>query len=237
MPEDNSNKILDITLDRDEINKNFGGGVPYNSMFLIEGVDGAGKSILAQRIAYGALEHGATVSYISTELDTQGFVDQMNSVGYGVTKNLLDGNILFTPMFPTFGKTKLRDNFIDSLLSSKIIFDQDVIIFDTFSYLIMHESMSREAIFNFLKKIKKIAMRGKIVVFTVDTEQVNQTFLKLIRGMSDIYVDVEMKMSLGELIRVINIKRYKRSPEATSSVVPFSVEPKSGLLIKIVSLS
>lgn len=233
----NSSKMFDINLSRDEISKNFGGGIPSNSIFLIEGVNGAGKSILAQRIAYGALQHGATVSYISTELDTQSFTDQMKSVGYGCTNDLLQGNIVFIPMFPAFGKSKLSDNFVDNLLKAEMIFQQDIIIFDTFSYLILQENMSREQIFEFINKLRKIVMRGKVVVFTVDTEQVNQTFLKLIRSMADVFVDVEMRMSLGELIRVINIKRYKRSLHASASTVPFSVEPGTGILIKIVSLS
>lgn len=233
----NSSKMFDISLPRDEISKNFGGGIPANSIFLVEGVDGAGKSIIAQRLAYGALQHGATVSYISTELDTQSFVDQMNSVNYKITNDLLKGNLIFLPMFPAFGRSKLRSNFVESLLKAEVIFDQDVIIFDTFSYLILQENMSREDIFEFINKLRKIIMRGKVVVFTVDTEQVNQTFLKLIRGMSDIYINMDIQMSLGELIRVINIKRYKRSTSASSSAIPFSVEPGTGILIKIVSLS
>jgi flagellar protein FlaH len=53
-------KIMSVHLERDELNRNLGGGMPVNSLILIEGKDGAGKSIVSQRLCYGLLEHGHT---------------------------------------------------------------------------------------------------------------------------------------------------------------------------------
>ncbi|MCA9478567.1 MAG: hypothetical protein KC535_05460, partial [Nanoarchaeota archaeon] len=49
-------KYINIEIKRDELHRNIGGALPKNSLILVEGVDGSGKSIMAQRIAYGCLE-------------------------------------------------------------------------------------------------------------------------------------------------------------------------------------
>jgi len=56
-------RFLDTTLQRDELERNLGGGIPKNSILLIEGEDGSGKSILSQRLIFSFLKSEASVTY------------------------------------------------------------------------------------------------------------------------------------------------------------------------------
>ena len=55
-----------IDIPRDELGRSIGGGIPENSLIIMEGQEGAGKSAIAQRIMFGLLENGYTGTYIRT---------------------------------------------------------------------------------------------------------------------------------------------------------------------------
>jgi len=230
-------RIASIHMERDELNRNIGGGIPINSLILIEGKDGAGKSIVAQRITYGLLEHGKSCTYISSELNTAGFIEQMSSLDYDVKFYMLDNQLLFLPMFPFLGNTNLQPNFLDRLFKEQKIFENEIIIFDTLSFLMIKDNITQEKSFEIIKKLKNINSLNKTILFCVDPEHLNDKFLTLLRSVADVYFNVEIKMFAGNVIRVINIQRFKRPGDNIVNSIPFKVEPGKGLAIEIASFA
>ena len=229
--------ILPINLMRDELSAKLGEGIPESSLMLIEGNDGGGKSIIAQRLSYGFIKNGVSVTYVSSELHTMGFVEQMSSMGYDITEAILHERLIFIPMFPYLGNVKLRDNFIDKLMSTKRIFDSDVIIIDTLSYLIIQENITKKKVFDIVNFFKKMLSLNKTIIICVDPTQLNEEFLNIIRAVSDIYMTVEAKEVFGVLLRVATIRRFRRAAKEVITQFPFKVEPKVGLSIELASLS
>jgi len=230
-------KITSIHLERDELNRNIGGGIPANSLILIEGKDGAGKSIVSQRLTYGLLKHGKKCTYISSELNTAGFIEQMNSLEYDIKYQMLDNQLLFIPMFPFLGNTKLQPNFLDRLFGESKIFVNEIIVFDTLSFLLIKDNITQEKSFDIIKKLKNINSLNKTILFCVDPEHLNEKFLTLLRSVADIYFNVEIKMFAGNVVRVINIQRFKRPGDNIINTIPFKVEPGKGLAIEIASFA
>jgi len=228
-------KYLDISLSRDELSRNFGGGIPKNSLILIEGQDGAGKSIIAQRLSYSMLKHGTSVSYISTELNTMTFIEQMDSLDYDVKKPLLNGQLLFIPMFPLLGYTDLEPDFFERLLESKEIFEKEVVIFDTLSFLLIHNTLDYKNAFRIINLLKRFTSLGKTILFCVDDKHLNENFLTLLRSVCDIYMTVAVKSFAGSAVRVLSTHRFKRPEGAFSNNIPFKIEPGAGLTIEIAS--
>jgi len=228
-------KYLDISLTRDELSRNFGGGIPKNSLILIEGQDGAGKSVIAQRLSYAMLKHGTTVSYVSTELNTMTFVEQMDSLDYDVKKTLLDGQLLFIPMFPLLGYTDLEPDFFNKILVIQEIFKNEVIIFDTLSFLLIHNTMDYKEAFKVINMLKRFTALGKTILFCVDDKHLNENFLTLLRSVCDIYMTVAVKSFAGSAVRVLSTHRFKRPEAAFSPNIPFKIEPGAGLTIEIAS--
>lgn len=228
-------KYLQVQLDRDELSRNLGGGIPRNSLILIEGQDGAGKSLVSQRLTYSFLKHGTTVTYISTELNTMTFVEQMDSIDYDIKKQLLNGDLLFIPMFPLLGYTKLEPDFFDRLLANKEVFRSEVIIFDTLSFLLIHNTLDDKKAFTIMSLLKRFTSLGKTIIFCVDEQHLNEKFLTLIRSVSDIYMTVAVKSFAGQTVRVLSTHRFKRPESAFINNIPFKVEPGKGLTIEIAS--
>lgn len=230
-------KYLDIELSRDELSRNLGGGLPKNSLILIEGSDGAGKSIVAQRLTHGILEHGSSVTYISSELNTLSFVEQMDSMDYSVKNKLVNGNLLFIPMFPLMGRTKLAKNFFERLLSTRKLFENEVIVFDTLSFLLINDRINEKEVFEFIGVLKRHTSLGKTIIFCVDSDHLSPLFLTLVRSVCDIYLKLEIQMFAGSLIRTMNVQRFKRPFGDVVTQIPFKIEPNKGLAIEIASLS
>jgi archaeal flagellar protein FlaH len=230
-------KIISVELDRDELNRNIGGGIPANSLILIEGKDGAGKSILAQRLAYGLIEHSHSVAYISSELNTAGYIEQMSSLDYDIKYRMLEEKMLFIPMFPFLGHTQLRANFLDKLFKTSKIFTKDIIIFDTLSFLLVKDNISPEKSFEVIKMLKKLTSLNKTIIFCVDPEHLNAKFLTLLRSVADVYFDIQIRTFAGSTVRVINIQRFKRPGDAMLTSIPFKVEPGKGIAIEIASFA
>ncbi|MFP4112163.1 MAG: ATPase domain-containing protein [Candidatus Woesearchaeota archaeon] len=231
-------KLMSIDLTRDELGRTIGGGIPPNSLILLEGQEGAGKSAITQRIVYGLLKNEYTVCYISTELNTMGFVEQMASLDYGVTDYLLFEKVLFMPMFPYLGKRGLAPNFVDQFMRSKVLFDKDFIVFDTFSFLLMHSQMDEKKLFQFMSFLKKVNSLGKTMLFTVDKSHlVDPKFTTLLKSICDLYWTVETQMSAGQLVRVIKFHRFKRVGDKILPGLPFKIEPGKGFAIEIASFS
>lgn len=228
-------KYLDVSLSRDELSRNLGGGIPKNSLILIEGQDGAGKSVIAQRLSYAMLKHGTTVSYVSTELNTMTFIEQMDSLDYDVKKPLLNGELLFIPMFPLLGYTDLEPDFFEKLLASQEIFKNEVVIFDTLSFLLIHNTLDYKNAFKIINLLKRFTALGKTILFCVDDKHLNENFLTLLRSVCDIYMTVAVKSFAGSAVRVLSTHRFKRPESAFSNNIPFKIEPGAGLTIEIAS--
>ena len=229
-------KYINIEIVRDELHRNLGGALPKNSLVLMEGIDGSGKSVIAQRITYGCIKNGTTVTYISSELNTMTFLEQMDSMDYNVKFSLIDGELLFIPMFPLMGKTTLAQDFFKRLMDTEKIFKNEVIIFDTLSFLMVRDNISQNEVFDFINQLKRLTTLGKTIIFCVDPDHLSPLFLTLIRSVCDIYLKLELKKFAGNLIRVIGVQRFKRPLGDVITAIPFKIEPGKGLAIEIASL-
>lgn len=228
---------IPIDIPRDELGRNLGGGLPSNSIILIEGKDGTGKSIVSQRFCYSMLEKGHRVTYVSTELNTPEFIAQMASLDYDIKYHLLNEQLKFVPLFPFVGTTELSGDLLDRLLSAEKLFDSDVIFIDTLSFMIVQDDLEKEHLFDVINKLKKIVSLNRTIVFSVDPEHLEEKLVTLLRAMSDVYFKTELKEFAGEPIRAIIIVRFKRPKDQFLSVIPFKVEPGKGLAIEIASFS
>jgi flagellar protein FlaH len=229
-----SDDFFSIELERDELNRYFGGGIPKNSLILFEGVDGAGKSVLCQRFIYGILKNSdLKISYISTEINTLDFIKQMESINYSIRGGILDGRLLFITMVPFLGKVKFEEDFIEKIMKSDSIFKSDVIIFDTLSFLLIKKNVGdaqMHEIINFLKKLNNL---NKSVIITIDPTYLDDKFQALLKNVCDMYIHIDMKSNPEGTARIIDIKRFKRPHDVYVSKIPFRVEPKEGLIIEI----
>lgn len=228
-----ANEHYSIELIRDELDRYFGGGIPKNSLILLEGGDGAGKSIICQRFIYALLKKGQSITYISTELNTLDFIKQMNSLNYDVREFMLYQKLLFITMVPFMGTVDFDGDFIKQIANNKKLFENDIIIFDTFSFLLIKKGAEGQEYFDIVNFFKSLNNLNKTVIFTIDPEHLDEKFLSLLRSMADLYIMVNISTFAGEIVRNLDIKRFKRPKDLYMPKIPFRVEPQEGLIIEI----
>lgn len=223
---------LRIEIRTDELHGRLGIGIPHSSLMLIEGEDSAGKSAISQRLLISFLKHGASATYVSTELTTRDFIRQMASMDYSINEYLLDDRLLFIPMFPRIGKTVPRTDFLERLMNAKELFQKDCIIIDSLSSLIS-ENYTQEDYFNFISFLKKQIGDGKVVILSADPEFTDKNMLTILESTCDVHFNIMMKMIGPSLKRFIQVKRFKGASKQVGELVGFRIEPGVGFLVEI----
>ncbi|MEM4499928.1 MAG: ATPase domain-containing protein [Candidatus Woesearchaeota archaeon] len=225
-------RILDFKLERDQLQERLGNGLPSNSIILIEGPDGGGKSILCERFTYGFLENKITVTFISTEMNTADFINQMDSLNYSVSDKILSEELIFIPMFPFFGEVEFDENFMENLFNSDRIYKNEVIIFDTLSDLIIKDK-SHKTIFEIIDFFKRLISLNKTIIITINPHLLSEDITKILKSIADVYFHVELRERFGVLVNFIDIVRFKMAKDRTEKQIPFRVDPGVGIAIEI----
>ncbi len=229
-------KILQIESPTDELHTKIGGGIPLNSLFLIEASPGVGKSILAQRLAYGALINESTVTYISSELTVRGFLSQMESLNYDIKEDFIQGKLKFVTLFPSKG-TISYEGMIDRVLSSDKLMGSDLIIFDTLSEITLKNKVDEKDHIELLGKLKKVIGMGdgRSIVLCVDPSTMDEKLMGMLRRLSEVYLVLEEREIYGSKLYYMVIKRYLGARNSVEKEIPYKVRAGIGIVIELAS--
>ncbi|MFT4326108.1 MAG: ATPase domain-containing protein [Candidatus Woesearchaeota archaeon] len=227
--------ILRIDLEGDEFHKKFGGGLPRKSFVLIEAEDGLGKSVLSQRFAYGVLSNKNSVSYISSELNLTEFLNQMESLNYAIKTHLLNKQLKFVTLFPSKYRVELNGDLIQQIITSKVLFESDMIIFDTLNELLIDPQLDLRESFKLVGFFKEIVSRNKTIVFCVTPDFAKGKFFGMLKSSADVYIKMLEKEQYGNVLKVIKIERFNAAEDEYEKEIPFNVKAKIGILPDISS--
>jgi flagellar protein FlaH len=225
--------FFNIKLKVDELSEKLGKGIPKSSVGLIEGPEGSGRSVLSQRICYGLLFNGATVTYISTEMTMKDFVDQMYSLGYRIDRYLITGKLRFIPVYPIMGHLRSREDFLKRLMASEELFQCDATIIDTLS-AICYNRLTADGAVRLMSFLKKVVSSGKLVVMSIEHDLEGAEPLRLA---ADIYFGLNTRLAPEGIRRTISVKRFTKAANNVDDVIRYRIEPKSGLVIELTEVS
>jgi len=197
---------------------------------LIAGENGGGKSALCQRLAYSFLLHGCGVTYVSTEMATKSFSEQMKSLDYSIDEYLLDRNLVFIPVFPMISG-HLPGHYLGRLLREPRIFEKDVTIIDSMSTMLRTEN--EESLFTAVRYLKDVASRNKLVIVTADPADIDSKMLQVLKSSSDIYTEMVVDTSEGGIEHLMYIKRFLMARNRVGQITGFRIEPGVGLILDI----
>ncbi len=232
-----SANYLNFSIRRDDLGRKLGSALTRGSLTIVQGSEGAGKSVFAERVAYGMLSNNVRVSYVSTDYSTRDYIKIMNSLDYGVVKYLLNKQLLFIPVFPTTAKISPKDNLLDRLLHSKELFDNDIVIVDSLNRIVSAKKMSENDLFDFVSFVKRLAGIEKSLLVTFDPLGFPPQLKEMLEEIADNFVVLDVKSVQGDLKNVAMVKRWTKSEVEVTKVISYRVEPKIGLIIDISSFS
>ena len=224
-----------IDLEGDELHAKLGGGLPRNSVILVEAKAGIGKSVLSQRFTYGALKNEATVSYVSSELSVQGFFNQMDSFRYDVRADFFSKKLKFVTTFPLLGTVKFKPNLIEEVFKSKEILDSDIIVIDALNDLLIKNDTRLEEAFEFITQTKKLSSIGKTIILTVEPELVSKQVLTLLQNLADVHIFMEEIEQYGNKLNILHVKRFTGAGGDIEKELPFKVRAGIGIVVELAS--
>lgn len=125
-------------LETDSLADSMGLRLPNRSLYVLQGAVGGGKSLVSQRLVYGMVENGVKVLVITTELTTRGWIEQMESIGYGITDAIREGKLMVFSRFGSIAESS-PDVGLIQLLESEAVELADVVVIDSASSLMPSE--------------------------------------------------------------------------------------------------
>ncbi|WP_461863384.1 archaellum protein ArlH [Thermococcus sp.] len=227
--------LLRIQIPNDELHRRLGGGIPSGSIILIEGDRGTGKSILSQRLLYGLLRNGHTASYVSSQYTTPEFINQMESLGYSVIRDLIKHNLLFVSLYPLLVGVSEREKFLPRFLGESRIWGREVIIIDAISSILPKE-MKEEELRLLTMHLKKMSSLGKVIMMTVNPQDIEGNILRILEEISSMLVRLNVKTFGGDLKNSATIVKYNNAMGIFQKIIPFRVEPKVGFIVEIAAV-
>lgn len=239
--------VYKFSLDRDELQERLGGGMPTGALAVFEGEFGTGKSILMERMCYGFLKNGSKVTVVSTELTTLHFIEQMHSLDYPIEEYIFSRSLLFLPVYPVLGFRGNKLDLMDRLLNARKMYDSDIICIDAFSSVVKDwmralpadtpKTAIIERIEDALYMFKLLNAKGKTVVITLQPGDIPDDVASGLKAAADVYLSMKVDNVGGVVSRSVFVRRFGRAEKPVADIIPFRVEPKSGLIVEIKSVS
>ena len=225
--------IFSVRLERDELHRWIGGGMPKGSLVLVEGGLGTGKSIISQRLVFGFLSNDFSCAYLSTEMPLKDFVKQMITLNYDVTPYLLGGELFFGSSFLTMADAERERDPLMAILRNEHILGMDAILLDSFDPLIYGTGRDQNTILQLTTALKKIGNADKVLVITADPERSDPDLMAALRSVADVSIQLDARQMASSLKRRMTIVRFLRPGGRYTNMIGFRVEPGIGFVIEI----
>lgn len=213
-----------------EIDTKLGGGIPIGSLGLIDGQAAAGKSVLCQHLAYGALSGGSSVVYYTTENNVKSLISQMDSLGLGTLDHFLTDRFRIYPLsFSSYIRDTEKPLLILDDHLNKLPPRFTLIIVDSITLLISHSSSISTV--DFFWTCKKLCGQGRSVLLVVHSYAFDQETLSRSNSMCDVHLRLKLEQVGDRMIKAMEVLKVRGAEKSTGDVVSFEIEPKVGMRI------
>ena len=232
MAESAKSLVLERKGEKDGFAARFGTTIPDGSLIFIEGSEGTGKSILCQRFCVSLLNNGHTCSYVSTQFTVKSFLRQTASVGYDMRKQLMSGKLLFISTEVTLAETLPKHTFLESLITTRTLFDPEVIIIDSLSTL-LNESLTKDNFADLTNFFNRLKGTGKIIITTANPSEWPEEIHSSLKMFTDIHFRIARQSMPGiGIVHNIYLEKFNGAQKRYEPLTTFSVRPGTGLTIE-----
>lgn len=218
-----------VTTGNPEVDKKIGGGIPEGSLSLVEGQSDAGKSVLVQQLAYGALMDDFRVVYYTTENTTRSLLRQMDSLSMEVTDHFLLGKLNVYPL-PSALSAEQSVNVFNRLLEHIVGHrSHDIAIMDSLTSFVSH--LPESETLSFFTNCKQVCDRNKTLLITLHSYAFDESMFIRIRSICDAHLRLRIEEVGEQLVKVLQVAKIRGAEKTTGNVVSFDVEPGLGMRI------
>jgi flagellar protein FlaH len=220
-----------------EIDRKIADGIPLQSLTLVEGENDTGKSVLTQQIMWGAMKQGLDVDIFSTEMTTQSFLKQMESMSLDISEYFAWGYIrLFPVHIVGFEWSKQEmDGILQRVIQHMSTTKAQVIIID--SLTLFTEYTTNDVILTFFTNCKNLVDKGKTILITLHTYAFEGDTLIRIRSICDAHLVMKRTLIGEKYVMMLEVVKVRGAHKITGNVVTFEVHPGFGMKIIPVTMA
>lgn len=209
------------------------GGIPIPSLTLMEGPNDAGKSVLSQQTAFGALTLGLNVRYITTENTFSTLIKQMDSLSFTVFKKVLNGKFRITELH-TEGlpwNTEMAAIYLSTAAQFISDCEKDkLIIIDSLTSIVTQARP--DEIVRFFSDMREVVdKKNKCIVITLHPYAFPPDLLTRVRSMCDGHFVLSIKEMRGKVVRTLEVAKLRGATMRSAGLVTFDVDPAFGIRI------
>lgn len=215
-----------ISTGNGEVDKRIGGGLPRQSLTLVEGQSDAGKSVLVQHLCWGGVTAEEHVTVYTTENTVKSLMRQMDSLGMDLSDYYLLGRMRVLPVH-------LRSDGPSSGEALQLLYrhmeeaETSVIVVDSLTGMLV--KASDEEVLDFFAGCKRLCDQGKTIIVCVHSYAFEQHILVRVRSLCDAHLHLRIEQVGEQLVKVLEVAKVRGAERTTGNIVSFDVEPGLGI--------
>lgn len=210
-----------------ELDSKLGEGLPVSSLTLVEGMSGAGKSVLSQQLIWGSLREGFSVSLFTSENSVKSLVRQMQSIDLDIIDFLLLDRFRVFPMRLAQLGEQAPATLIRAMTQER---SQDILIVDSFTAAIANAATDLH-VMSFFEQCKRLCANGSTILVTLHAGAVEGDMADTLRSMCDGHLLLRSEQDGQRLVKTLQVAKIRGASSMTGAVVGFDVEPGWGMRV------
>ena len=218
-----------IETGNDELDKKMGGGIPTQSLTLIEGEPDAGKSVLTQHMVWGSLKNHLSVSAFTTENTTRSLINQMQSLNLDILDYFLLSRLRIYPLDAKRMNQTLHGTILP-MIGRCMKAGVDLVTLDSLTYYATQSTV--DEVISFFQECKTYADKGLSVVCSAHSYAFDENSLSRVSAMCDAHLRLRKETMGSRMINILEVAKVRGAAMKTGNIISFDVEP--GLGIKVI---
>ena len=210
------------------------GGIPLDSLTLIEGASSTGKTILCQYFLYGALRERRITGYFTAGQTIDGLADEMGSLGLDVSRLISDDNVRpYTLKKPSVDEEP--DAQLTALASEieRVPAECNFIIVDDVSNLA--QICEDRAVLGFFASCQRVVSAGRTIVVVARSSAFDPRLLVRLNGICNTHIHTGAEKVREQQVCALEVRKVGNRELSSDNELRFQVEP--GLGIKILPMA
>ncbi|WP_299293218.1 ATPase domain-containing protein [Nitrosopumilus sp.] len=227
-----------ISTGNEEIDRQFGGGIPAPSLVFIEGDHGTGKSAISAQIMNGLVASKHSLLCV-IENTVKQYIHKMKSITFNFSKPFVRSQLIFVPVFVK--DAKWTDKNTEKILPAikefilKKIDSVDGVIIDSISPIVLNSN--NQAILDFLSFCKEIVSKGKTIIITSHSSDFAKSTNTALVGATDVYLKLGTIVVGDKEVKTLKIIKFLGAKDTPEAGFAFEVDLIFGIKIVPVSMA
>ncbi|MDA1218604.1 MAG: response regulator [Chloroflexi bacterium] len=209
------------------LDEKMGGGLPIGTLNVAVGAAAAGKSVICQHLAWGALEGGYGVAFFTSEFSSSELATQMASIGLDVTKYLRTNKLTVYPVpEPTEGEEAAPVLNSLSQAIERLSRGAEFIVVDSITDLA--GSCPEQAVIAFFSACRRLGNNGRTILVSVHSYAFGSEMFMRLRTLCDGFFTLGSEQVRGKSMRILQVNKMNTTELSGNNSVAFVVEPETG---------